>query len=151
MLRTRATIALPACVLLACTSAPPPAGFPAEPAQTLMSDQKELVVEVRTSPEPATRGDQSVEYTVTEAASGAPAAGLRIEVVPWMPIMNHGTSIVPSVSETAPGVYVISSVDLFMTGEWQLRSTITGAPSAPDAGDGGAPLTDHVGPIFQIP
>jgi hypothetical protein len=147
----RATIALPACVLLACTSAPPPSGFPAEPAQTLTSDQKDLIVEVRTSPEPATRGDQSVEYTITETASGAPVTGLRIDVVPWMPIMNHGTSIVPSVSETGPGVYVISNVDLFMTGEWQLRSTITAAVPAPDAGDGGAALTDHVGPIFQIP
>jgi hypothetical protein len=134
----------------ACTAAPAPQGFPAQPIQTLTSRSGLLNVAVRTSPQPPTRGEQSVEYVVTDARTGARVPGLDLKMVPWMPVMNHGTSIVPSVAEVSPGTYVVSDVALFMSGEWQLRTTITGAPGGDAGGDAGA-ASDYVGPTFQIP
>ena len=114
--------------------------FPADPLQTLTSDSGKLRVEVRTAPQPPTRGGQTVQLVVTDATTGAPQTGLALEVVPWMPAMGHGGSVVPSVSENPPGTYVLTNVELFMPGTWQLRTSISR-----DA------ALDHVVPSFQIP
>ncbi|MGH7438728.1 MAG: FixH family protein [Polyangiaceae bacterium] len=135
--------------LAGCSSVAPPAGFLAQPAETLRSQSQRLSVAVYTSPQPPTRGDQSVKYLIANVDSGKPASGLALHVVPWMPEHGHGASIVPSVTETAPGTYVISNVDLFMAGEWELRTTITAAPA--DSGEDGGIASDYVDPTFQIP
>jgi hypothetical protein len=136
--------------LLACSSSsPPPSGFPDQPLLTVLSQSGALSVAVRTSPEPPTRGDQSVEFTITDAATGGPRSGLTLEVVPWMPVMSHGTSVVPTVTEQSPGTYLIADVDMFMAGEWELRTTISG-PGIPSSGDAGV-ASDDVTPVLQIP
>jgi hypothetical protein len=97
---------------------------------------------VRTSPQPPGRGTNYVELTVLGATDKVPRSGLTLSVKPWMPAMNHGTSIVPKVSsagDAGAGTYLISDVDLFMPGLWQLRTTITGS------------MTDDVAPAFEIP
>jgi hypothetical protein len=43
-----------------------------------------------------------------------------------MPAHGHGTSVQPSTTSTGPGVLVAAPVFLFMSGEWQLRMTISG-------------------------
>ncbi len=144
-LRSVLVVAVPA----ACSAAPSPAGFPAEPLQTLSSESGHLTIAVRTSPQPPTRGNQSVEYSITDPSAGRPASGLSLDVVPWMPVMGHGTSIVPSVAEASPGTYVITNVGLFMPGEWVLRTTISG-PRGEGGADAGVAI-DHVSPTFQIP
>lgn len=135
--------------LAACGTAPTPVGFPAQALQTLPSKTQQLSVAVRTAPEPPTRGDQSVEYTITDVGTGKLLSGLSLSVVPWMPVMQHGTSVVPTVTEADSGTYVIANVDLFMAGEWALRTTITGQES--DAGGDAGVLKDYVSPTFQIP
>lgn len=134
---------------VACSSAPPPAGFPAEPLVTLASQTQRLTVAVRTSPQPLTRGNQSVEYTIADPTTHAPVSGLALGVVPWMPVMGHGTSVVPSVAEAVPGTYVITNVDLFMPGQWVLRTTISWPPG--EAGADAGVASDYVSPTFQIP
>lgn len=100
----------------------------------------QLEIEVRTAPEqPPSRGDGSVELIIRNATTSAPESGLSIAVVPWMPVMGHGASIVPSVASSSPGTYVITNVDLFMPGTWELRTTVSGS------------AVDHVTPSFQIP
>jgi hypothetical protein len=54
-----------------------------------------------------------------------------------MPVMGHGTSIAPSIAPEMNGKYMVSDVDLFMAGLWQLRLTITGATE-----DSAAPAFD---------
>jgi hypothetical protein len=132
-----------------CASSAPPATFGVDPMLTVVSQSAVLSVAVRTAPQPPTRGDQSAEYVITDAKTGAPVSGLTLSVVPWMPAMLHGTSVVPVVRETKPGVYVISNVDLFMPGLWELRTTITGSGGDADA-DAGA-TSDYVAPQFEIP
>ncbi len=106
-----------------------PATFPAEAFTTLTSDSGALSIEVRTAPEqPPTRGLSTVEYRITEASNPAHAAeGLDLTIVPWMPDMGHGASITPSVMAEGDGRYVISDVELYMPGKWELRTTIAGA------------------------
>jgi hypothetical protein len=109
------------------------------PLLSLPSNSGGLTIEVRTSPEqPPSRGVNAVEYQIT-ASGGAPAEGLSLQVVPWMPVMGHGASVAPSIAAEGDGRYLISDVDFFMAGEWTLRTTIDGAS------------TDGVTPTFEVP
>lgn len=104
-----------------------PGTFPAAPLMSMSSASGTLHVEVRSSPtQPPQLGNGSWSYTITDTANGEAATGLSLSVVPWMPAMAHGTSTTPSVSDTGGGVYVIDDVVLFMPGQWELRTAISG-------------------------
>ncbi|MGH7280315.1 MAG: hypothetical protein ACRELY_02240, partial [Polyangiaceae bacterium] len=84
-----------------------------------------FAIDVRTSPsQPPSRGEASVQLVIRDK-NGAPHPGLTL-------------SVTPSVTETTPGTYVVSNVDLFMAGTWELRTAITGD------------VSDHATPSFQI-
>ncbi len=101
--------------------------FPVAPLMSVVSASGALRVEARTSPaQPPEVGIGSWSYTITDTASGEPATGLSLDVVPWMPAMGHGTSTVPSVTDEGAGVYLVGEVVLFMPGQWDLRTAITG-------------------------
>jgi YtkA-like len=124
---------------LGCSSGTgPSAEFPPAALSTVMTDSGTMRVEVRTSPQPPTRGGIDAELTITDVASGAPRDGLALQVRPWMPAMNHG-AIMATVTPEGDGKYLVTEVDLFMAGLWELRTTISGS------------VTDHVAPQFQIP
>jgi YtkA-like len=115
--------------------------FPAASLMTVPGAQGAVSLEVRTAPaQPPSQGVSSVEYTITAGGEGGERVdGLAISVVPWMPDMGHGTSVVPTVTAEGEGRYVVDDVDLFMSGTWQLRTTITGADE------------DSAAPTFEIP
>lgn len=97
--------------------------FPARTLFELASDSGQQHVEVRTAPEqPPTRGIVEMQLTITDATTGTPANGLELSVVPWMPAMGHGASVTPTVVETAPGIYDLENLVLFMPGTWQIRT-----------------------------
>jgi hypothetical protein len=133
-------VALSATAAVACSSPRPtgPATFPADPYSTTPGDLGALVVAVRTSPQPPSRGTNDVELTVTSAASGAPVDGLTVDVEPWMPAMGHGTAT-PTVTANGSGVYLVSEVYLYMPGTWLLRTTFSGE------------VSDHVEPQLTVP
>ncbi|MFT3766781.1 MAG: FixH family protein [Minicystis sp.] len=128
-----------AALLAGCSGEPVDAGaegFPEAPLATVTSDGGAVTIEVRTSPtQPPSRGRISVEYRVT----AAPAGALDLDVLPWMPDMGHGASTKPTVEDRGGGRYVVTGVDVFMPGRWELRTTITGA------------VTDSAIVPFQIP
>lgn len=105
----------------------------------LQSASGALQVVLNGTPSPPALGEDTFEMAITNSDGGAPVTGLTLTVVPWMPAMGHGTSTVPTVSESPPGTYVISNVDFFMAGVWELRTAISG------------PVTDNVTPSFNIP
>jgi hypothetical protein len=113
-----------------CSSSPAagaPDTFPAAPLLTVSSASGALRVEARSSPtQPPELGDSAWSFSIKDVASGEPATGLSLDVVPWMPAMGHGTSTVPSVRDTGDGVYVIDDVVLFMAGQWELRTAVSG-------------------------
>ena len=141
--RSFAVVALAATLLTgACTSEPAAsadanATFPAEALSTGASDTGALTFEVRTSPQPPAAGTCSVELTVKNA-SGAPVDGLALSVVPWMPAMGHGTSILAEVTPKGGGVYLVTDVSFFMPGDWELRTSVSG------------PVSDHVAPVVTV-
>jgi hypothetical protein len=113
--------------------------FPDQALTTLSSAGSALQVEVRTAPyQPPERGVISVQYRVTRS-DGTPATGLTVGLVPWMPDMGHGASVVPTVADVADGWYVASDVEVFMPGKWELRTTFSG------------PIQDSATPVLQIP
>jgi hypothetical protein len=115
------------------------ASFPDQALTTLPSDGAALQMELRTAPDqPPGRGVISVQYRVTRS-DGTPAEGLTLSMVPWMPAMGHGASVVPSVADVGGGWYVVSDVEVFMPGRWELRTTFTG------------PIQDSATPVLQIP
>jgi hypothetical protein len=113
--------------------------FPSAAYATVASDSGALNLEVRTAPDqPPSRGTASVEYRISTHA-GAPQDGLDLTVLPFMPSMGHGASGKPTVSAKGDGRYVISGVELFMAGHWELRTDISGA------------VKDHAAPSFDVP
>jgi hypothetical protein len=120
-------------------AAPAPVGFSAAPYARAIGNDHVLQIEIRTSPQPPARGTNAVELTLRSMADDAPIDGLHIAVKPWMPAMNHGTSLLPSVMPEGGGKYLITDLDLFMPGLWELRLTITGASA------------DQAAPSFEIP
>lgn len=104
----------------------PPMSFAADPDQTLVSDSGALRIEVRFSPRPPTVGTDAVQLSFRDA-NGSDAPGLELTVVPWMPAHGHGTSVDPTVTETAPGTFVATPLYLFMPGSWELRMTTRGS------------------------
>jgi hypothetical protein len=119
-------------------SATEPAGFPVEPFMTLNGNSGALHVELRTSPQPPALGTNEAELTITNVADGKPRDGLTLQVVPWMPAMNHGTSVVPTVTAQRNGKYLVTELNLFMPGLWALRTTFSG------------PLHDDAAPSFSV-
>lgn len=135
-----AMAALAVCAV-ACSSAAPATGaatFPADAYITTTSASGALNIEVRTSPQPPSRGVNHVELTITSASDGTPRDGLTIDVRPWMPSMGHGSSQ-PTVTPEGGGKYLASEVYLYMPGTWELRTTISGV------------LTDHATPSVAVP
>jgi hypothetical protein len=114
----------------ACGTEPAPStsppSFAADPDQTITSDSGSLTVAVRFSPRPPAVGTDAVELSFADASGAAPS-GLALTVVPWMPAHGHGTSVNPTVTETAPGTFVAMPLYLFMPGSWELRLTISGS------------------------
>jgi hypothetical protein len=112
--------------------------FPETPFATLSSASGALSVEMRSWPQPPAQGLIDAEFTVTQADGGTPVDGLSVSIRPWMPAMNHGP-IRPTVVAEDGGRYLITNLDLYMAGEWQLQTTFSG------------PIDDHVEPEFEVP
>jgi hypothetical protein len=135
--RTGLKVAVMAACVGCSSGSGPTAEFPATAFSTVMTDSAMLRVEVRTSPQPPARGGIDAELTITDAASGAPRDGLTLQIRPWMPAMNHG-SIMATITPEGSGKYLVTEVDFYMAGLWELRTTISG------------PVSDYVAPQFQI-
>ena len=120
--------ALVASCLGACTSQAPEAdqGFPETPLSVVQSATGAVELEVRTSPDqPPVRGSSRVELTLRDA-SGL-LSGVSIQAVPWMPAMGHGSPTEPTVSPLEEGKYLLSAVELYMPGRWELRLELGGS------------------------
>ena len=122
------------------TSAPesPPLDFSGPPAQTVPSASGAVNVAIRWSPTTPVKGYDAAELTFSDSA-GNPVDGLTVSVVPWMPAHCHGTSIQPVLMPSGPGVQIASPLYLFMSGQWQLLTTISG------------PVDDTATPTVEIP
>ena len=140
-----ATVALAVLAGAGCSSeSPAPGGgaestFPQAPYVSVQSTSGAVHVDVRTAPsQPPPRGTSTVELTITDA-QGKPVDGITFEVVPFMASHGHGTSIKPATAPKGQGKYVVTNVNLFMPGQWELRLTMSG------------PVTDHATPLIAVP
>ncbi|GAC1351813.1 MAG: hypothetical protein NVSMB1_08480 [Polyangiales bacterium] len=111
--------------------------FPARALMIVTSAEGRLKVEVRSSPQPLTRGVGAIELVVTDAL-GAPQSTLSVTAIPWMVSHGHGTSVTPNVLVMGDGRYVLTNVNFFMPGKWELRTTMSGS------------VSDHVALSFDI-
>jgi len=102
--------------------------FPADPYETVTSQQGALRISTWTSPnQPPIRGVIAVQLSVTNAANGDTQDGLTLGVDPVMPVMGHGSSVMPQVSAIGDGVFVATDVYLFMAGRWNLDISFAGS------------------------
>mgnify|MGYP001552691117 CR=1 FL=1 len=74
-------------------------------------------------PAPPDRGNNTWTVAVSDA-SGPPVTGATIDVKPYMPDHGHGTPIIATVTDKGDGSYLITPVNLFMVGLWQVTLTI---------------------------
>jgi hypothetical protein len=135
----RAFAGLAIVALAACSSAPAD-----EAPVTVTSDTGALRVTLQMSSQPVQRGIDSAELAIAGVADGGPVDGLALAITPWMPAMDHGTSVVPTVTALGGGRYQVTNLVLYMTGHWELLIAI---------GDGasGSTPTDHAAPAVDVP
>ena len=125
------------------TSCSSTSSFPATPLTTVTSDSGKLRVGVFSAPfQPLIAGIECIELVVTDPSTGAGMDDLTVSMTPWMTAMGHGASVTPTVAPLGQGRYVFSDVSLFMPGEWQLRTKLTGSA----LGEAG----DSVEPTFSV-
>ncbi|MEZ5397984.1 MAG: FixH family protein [Bryobacterales bacterium] len=87
---------------------------------------------VSATPAPPDVGDNAWTFEVLDP-SGAPEAGLSLEILPWMPMHGHG--LVPPTygsTETDAGTYEIEMFDLIMPGVWQFTVDTAAGTETPD-------------------
>ena len=130
-----------AAALTGCAAGDPagdgPVVFEGPPQEVLASASGQLRVDVRWWPRPTHVGDGAVELAIADAA-GAPATGVALSVLLWMPAHGHGTSVQPKVTETAPGIFVAAPLYLYMSGEWELLMSMAMSPSTTGTTDDSA-------------
>jgi hypothetical protein len=129
-----------AAVLAACSGSSGGQAGPCSgsPVATVPSKSGALTVAVCLSQEPPYAGDLNAELTITQTSGNTPVDGLTLQVVPWMPQMGHGTSVVPTIEAEGGGKYLVNNLYLFMSGTWALQTTLSGA------------ATDSVDPQFDV-
>jgi len=139
---------------------PPALVFTGAPAMTVASASGQLNIDLWWSPVQPSVGYDAAQLAITDG-SGAPVTGLALTIVPFMPAHGHGASVDPTVSESAPGVYVATPLDFFMAGHWELMTAISrtgqagsdggaGDAGAGDAGAAGA-IDDSAEPTVDVP
>jgi hypothetical protein len=147
----RLTVASAAIFVAGCGRPAAPAApalvFSGAPGLTVASASGQLSIGLWWSPPQPTVGYDATQLAITDA-TGAPVTGLTLEIIPWMPAHGHGASVLPTVSETAPGVYVATPLDFFMAGNWELMTAIN-RPTG-DAGSAGA-IDDSADPTLEVP
>ena len=117
-------------LVLGCSADPalPSDVADAGPEAVALSDGQLLQMVVYTTPDqPPTRGLSTVIMHVTDAKTGAPQDGLQVAALPWMPAHGHGTTIKTAIEAKGGGTYVISRVNMFMGGKWDLRLSFSGS------------------------
>lgn len=66
-------------------------------------------------------GRNTMKLTVIKYESGIPSEGkLNVEVIPWMPTHQHGTSEVPIIEEKGIGHYLVERLNFTMQGVWEV-------------------------------
>ncbi len=77
-------------------------------------------------PSPPARFDNVWTIEVLDVMTGAPVDEVSLEVEPFMPDHNHGTSIACQVTDMeTPGQLQLDPVNLFMPGLWEVRLHFT--------------------------
>ena len=77
------------------------------------------------SASPLIQGTNTIEITLTDAATGAVQAGAAFIVRLNMPTMGHPSPITPSVTEKGAGVYEVTNAYFSMPGPWEVIATFT--------------------------
>jgi YtkA-like len=144
MVPLAAALAVAGCGEAAAPLQVAPLTFAGPAAETVSSASGAVTIAVRWSWSPPVVGYDAGELTLTDT-SGQPMTGYTLSVVPWMPAHGHGASVAPTVNETSPGVYVAAPLDFYMSGTWQLLTSITGPPVATAA------FHDSAQPSVDIP
>jgi hypothetical protein len=108
---------------------------------------------VKSEPAPPHQGNNTITVKITHM-DGTPFTGTltapnNSKEGIWMPVHIHGSTIRDTVTPLDPsqGTFTLSSVDLFMTGYWQIRLNALEVPQSSDAGaltDGGGSMSQPV-------
>jgi len=116
------------CIIGGCSSADASSdSFPETPYSSTTTASGKIAIALSTAPsQPPNAGVDAVELILTDPTTGKPIDGEIITLVPWMPLMGHGTDMIPVVQPMGNGRYVVTDVNLYMPGEWLLTFAFSG-------------------------
>jgi hypothetical protein len=104
-----------------------------QPAMQKVGEASYAISLMDANPAPPARGDNVWKVEVRDA-DGTPVEGKTIEIKTFMPDHQHGSPIVPTITEEGSGMYTIDPVNLFMGGYWEITVSAVdpGATESPD-------------------
>lgn len=70
---------------------------------------------------PLARGTNALRLELSDSR----VEGVSLSVLPWMPVMGHGSAVTPTWSRDGNG-FVVERLTLAMSGLWELRCDFTG-------------------------
>jgi hypothetical protein len=82
-------------------------------------------------PAPPSKGENAWTIKLTDAM-GSPINGATVTVKPFMPDHGHGSSVLPLVQPDTSGTYLITQLDFFMPGIWQITLAVAQGGGQPD-------------------
>lgn len=75
---------------------------------------------VSIEPDPPVVGQNTLVFSISDA-EGEPVIGATVEVEPFMPHHNHGSTETPVVTDLGDGTYRADPVTFQMPGHWEVR------------------------------
>jgi len=85
------------------------------------SEQGFYSIDVQCAANPVKVGKNNMTVTINDAKSLKPfEKKLIVEVIPWMPTHEHGSSDIASVTYLGKGQYRVEGINFTMPGEWDV-------------------------------
>jgi len=85
------------------------------------TEQGVYQVNVEFETDPVTVGMNALTLKILEEDSGKPVRdSLKIEIVPWMPLHEHGDTHMPEIRALGGGTFHVEGLNFTMPGDWEV-------------------------------
>ena len=118
-------------VVIDCTKDPRVAQYAPNLTVTSASGALDFIL-LNSNPAPPAAETNVWSIKIT-SSSGVSQPNITATVLPFMPDMGHGTSIVPSMTSNGDGTYAVQPLYLFMAGVWTITFTTVPASGPSDS------------------
>jgi hypothetical protein len=95
-------------------------------SKEIVTEHGTFVIEAEFLTDTIPTGRNIMKLKVSDGKTGkAITEDLGLEVVPWMPAMDHGSTEIPVITANGKGEYLIERLNFTMTGDWEVHIKVS--------------------------